>query len=200
MNCGSAAPPLPPPLPPAVAARAVSEAARAVAATWARPPDLAGFSRALSQLYSILRDLGIAARGLARFELAGYPADPAPPDFDQLIEASARQLLNTEVKLDDVVAVEGLGPVPDPREPGAVLCSAVRTTITAWRRPSGTSAERDATVEQLVATVEFLAAATMSLIDQAPRRRAIDLRAVATSLNEIAARLSKAVGPKGNAR
>ena len=79
MTSGSGAPPLPPPQPPAVAARAVSEAARAVADAWAQPMDPAEHNRAISQLYSILRDLGIATRGLARYRTTGNPAWPALP-------------------------------------------------------------------------------------------------------------------------
>jgi hypothetical protein len=183
------------PLPPVVAARAVSEAARAVADAWAPLLDLAGFSLALSQLRSILRDLGVATRGLARYQTAGNPADPAPPDFPQLLEASAQRLLDIEVSLDDVVVAEGLGPVPDPDEPGAVLCCAARSAITSWRQPTGTSIERNATVEQLIAAVEFLAAAALSLAEYAPRRRAIDLRASAASLSEVTACLSKSIPP-----
>ena len=58
MTSGSAAPPLPPPQPPAAAARAISDAARTAADAWVQPMDPAQYSRAISQLYSILRDLG----------------------------------------------------------------------------------------------------------------------------------------------
>jgi hypothetical protein len=195
MSSGPGAPPLPPPQPPAVAARAVSQAARAVAGAWAQPMDPAGLGRAVSQLFSILRDLGIATRGLARYRTAGNPADPPPPDFPQLLEASAQRLLEAGLSLDGVLAAEGLASVPDPEETGAMLRQAARNAITAWRQPAGTSAERDSTLEQLVTAVGFLAAATLSLTAYAPRRRTIDLRAVAASLAEITACLSKAIQP-----
>ena len=195
MTSGRGAPPLPPPLPPADAARAISEAAQATASAWAQPMDPAAHSRALSQLHSILRDLGVATRGLARFQTTGYPADPPPPDFPQHVAVSAEWLLEACEHLDGVLAAEGLSPVPDPDEPGAMLCRAARTAITAWRRPADTSAERDTTIEQFITAVGFLVATTMSLAGYAPRRRAIDLRAVAASLSEVTACLSKAVPP-----
>jgi hypothetical protein len=192
MTSGRGAPPLPPPLPPADAARAIRDAAAATASAWAQPVDPDGHSRALSQLHSILRDLGIATRGLARFQTTGYPADPAPPDFPQHVAVSAEWLLEACDHLDDVLAAEGLGPVPDPDEPGAMLCRAARTAITAWRQPAGTSAERHTTVEQLIIAVEFLSAALCNLTTFAPRRRTIDLNAVTADLAEVTACLAKA--------
>jgi hypothetical protein len=195
MTSGSGAPPLPPPQPPAVAARAVSDAARAAADAWAQPMDPAEYSRAVSQLYSIVRDLGFATRGLARYQTAGNPADPAPPDFARLVSASAERLLGACQSLDGVLVAEGLGPVPDPDEPGAMLCRAARNAITAWRQPAGTSAERDTTIERLIAGVGFLATATVSLTAYAPRRRIVGLHAVAAGLAEVTACLAKAIQP-----
>jgi len=195
MTSGSGAPPLPPPQPPAVAARAVSDAARAAAAAWAQPMNLAQYGRAVSQLYSVLRDLGIATRGLARFQTAGNPADPAPPDFARLVAASAERLLGAGQSLHGVLAAEGLGPVPVAEEPGAMLCRAARTAITAWRQAAGTSMERDATVERLIACTGFLATATLSLTACAPRHRTIGLHAVAASLADVTSCLSKAIQP-----
>jgi hypothetical protein len=125
MTSGSSAPPLPPPQQPALAARAVSEAAHAAADAWAQPMETAQFNRALSQLYSVLRDLGIATRGLARYQTTGYPADPAPLGFPRHVQAGAQHLLDTWQCLDGVLAANSFGPVPDPDEPGAVLCHAV---------------------------------------------------------------------------
>ena len=73
------APPLPKPQHPAVAAKALAEAAYAAARAWAQPLEPDASNRAISQLYSALRDLGIAARGLARYQTAGAAPDPAPP-------------------------------------------------------------------------------------------------------------------------
>ena len=89
MSSGSAAPPLPPPPHPAATARVLSETARAAADAWAQPMETAQFNRALSQLYSVLRDLGIATRGLARYQTTGYPADPAPLGFPRRVRAGA---------------------------------------------------------------------------------------------------------------
>ena len=195
MTSGSGAPPLPPPQPPAIAAHAVSEAARAVADAWAQSMDPAQHNRAISQLYSVLRDLGIATRGLARYQTTGNPACPASLDFRRLVAASAERLLRASESLDGVLAAEGLGAVPDPEDPGALLCRATRNAITAWRQPAGTSAERDISVEQLITAIGFLGAATRSLATQAPRRRAIELHTVAAILGEVTACLSKASQP-----
>jgi hypothetical protein len=195
MTSGSGAPPLLPPQPPAVAARANSQAARAAADAWTQPMDSAEYTRAISQLYSILRDLGIATRGLARYQTTGNPADSAPPDFARLVAASAEWLLGAGQSLDGVLAAEGLGPVPDPEEPGAMLCRAARHAITAWRQPAGTSAERDTTIQRLIAGVGFLATATRSLTTYAPRRRITGLQAVAASLAEVTACLAKTLQP-----
>ena len=62
-------PPLPQPQPPAAAAQALTDAAQAAARAWAQPLDSARHQRAVSQLYSVLRDLGIAARGLAAWQV-----------------------------------------------------------------------------------------------------------------------------------
>jgi len=195
MTSGSGAPPLPPPQPPALAARTVSEAARALAYAWAQPMDPAEHNRAISQLYSVLRDLGIATRGLARYRTSGNPARPASLDFRRLVAASAKQLLGASESLDGVLAAEGLGAVPDPEDPGTLLCRATRNAITAWRQPAGTSAERDTTVERLITAIGFLGAATRSLATHAPRRRAIEMHTVAAILGEVTACLSKASQP-----
>jgi hypothetical protein len=173
----------------------VSDAAHVAAYIWARPLDPARHGRAVSQLYSVLRDLGIAARGLSRYQVTGLPADPVSPDFPRHVDASARWLLNTCDSLDGVLAPEGLGSVPDPDEPGAVLCRAARTTILAWRQPSGTSTDLDITVRRFITATGFLSAATLSLAAYAPRRRAIDLQAVCAGLAEVTAYLTAAIQP-----
>jgi hypothetical protein len=193
MSNGSAAPPLPPPPIPAAAARAVSEAARVAADAWAQPMETAQFNRALSQLYSLLRDLGIATRGLTRYQTTGYPADPAPLGFPRHVHASAQHLLNTWQSLDGVLTAEGVGPVPDPDEPGSVLCQTARTAITAWRQPAGTSTDRDTTMERLIAALGFLATAARNLAAHASRQRTIELLAMDAGLAKAAACLRKAV-------
>ena len=201
MTSGSGAPPLPPPQPPTVAARAVSGAARAVAHAWAQSMDPAENNRAISQLYSALRDLGIATRGLARYQTTGNPARPASLNFRRLVAASAERLLEASESLSGVVAAEGLGVVPDPEESGALLCRATRNAITAWRQPAGTSTESYTTVERLITAIGFLGAATRSLATYAPRRRTIELHTVAAILGEVTACLSRTTqsskGPGG---
>ncbi len=187
------APPLPKPQHPAVAARAVTDAAHLAAYIWARPLDPARHACAISQLYSTLRDLGIATRGLARYQITDIPAGPASPDFPRHINASSRWLLNTCESLDGVLAAEGTGPLPDPDEPGAVLCQAACNAILAWRQPSGTNTDRDITIKRLITATGFLSAATLGLAAYAPRRRAIDLQAVCAGLAEVTAYLMTAI-------
>jgi hypothetical protein len=198
MSSGSAAPPLPPPPRPGVAARVLSETARAAADAWAQPMETEQFNRALSQLYSVLRDLGIATRGLARYQTTGKPADPAPLGFPRHLEAGAQWLLDTWQSLEGVLVAEGFGPVPDPDEPGASLCQAVRTAITAWRQPVGTSTERDTTMERLVAALGFLATAAKNLAAYAPRQRTIELLTVCVGLAEAAVCIRRAVQASSN--
>jgi hypothetical protein len=193
MTSRPSAPPLPKPQHPAVAARAVADAAHVAAYIWARPLDPARHGRAVSQLYSVLRDLGIATRGLARYQITDMPADPVSPDFPRHVDASARWLLNTCDSLDGVLAAEGLGPVPDPDEPGAVLCRAARSAILAWRQPLGTSVDRDITVRRFITATGFLSAAALGLAAYAPRRRAIDLQSVCAGLAEVSAYLTAAI-------
>ena len=193
MTSRPSAPPLPKPQHPAVAARAVSDAAHIAAYIWARPLDPARHGRAVSQLYSTLRDLGIATRGLARYQMTDMPADPVSPDFPQYVGTSARWLLNTCESLDGVLAAEAMGSLPDPDEPGAVLCQAARNAILAWRQPSGTSTDRDITIKRFITATGFLSAATLGLAAYAPRRRAIDLQAVCAGLAEVTAYLMTAI-------
>jgi hypothetical protein len=192
MTRGPAAP-LPPPPPPAVAARAVSDAAQVTAGAWAQPMEPAESGRAVGQLSSVLRDLGIATRGLARYQITGHPADPAPLGFSRLVASGAEHLLEAWQRLDGVVAAEGFGPVPDPGEPGAVLCGAARTAIIAWRRPAGTSADRDATVGWLITAIGYLSTATRCLITRAARQRTIELCGVDADLVQASTCLARAM-------
>ena len=193
MTARNPAPPLPHPQPPAAAGQALRDAAQAAAYAWARPTGPAGHARAVSQMYSVLRDLGIAARGLARYQTAGTPPTPASPQFASYLTASDRWLLDAWQHLDGVLAAEGLGTLPDDGEPGTVLCQAARNAILSWRQPEGTAADSDTTVEHLITAIWFLAIGALSLAAYAPRRRTIELRAVANSLAEAAACLTQAV-------
>jgi hypothetical protein len=184
----------------AAAAQTISDAARAVAAAWEQPMEPEAYSRAVSQLYSVLRDLGIAIRGLARYQIT--PAPPGPPDrgFAQHVTTSAAWLLGAWHSLDGVLAAEGLGPLPSPAGPGDALCQAARDAITAWRQPSGTAADRDATAGQLITAILFLSEATLSLAGYAPRHRTIDLYAVGAGLAEARVALASAIQiPAGQA-
>jgi hypothetical protein len=193
MTTRNPAPPLPHPQRPAAAGQALRDAAQAAAYAWARSMGPAGHARAVSQMYSVLRDLGIAVRGLARYQTAGTPPAPASPQFTPYLAASDRWLLDAWQHLDGVLAAEGLGTLPDAGEPGTVLCHAVRNAILAWRQPEGTAADRDTTVEHLITAIWFLAIGALSLAAYAPRRRTIELHAVANSLAEAAACLTQAI-------
>jgi hypothetical protein len=149
-------------------------------------------SRAISQLYSTLRDLGIATRGLARYHTS---PGPAPADFPRHLTRSARLLLDANQRLDGVLAAEGLGTLPDEAEPGTLLCRATRDAILAWRQPEGTAAERDTTVSLLITALWFLAVGALSLAVYAPRYRTFELRAAANCLAEVTACLTLAIQP-----
>ena len=187
------APPLPKPQHPALAAKALAEAAYAAAHAWAQPLEPDSHNRAISQLYSALRDLGIAARGLARYQTADESPDPAARNFSRQVTASARWLLSACESLDGVLAAEGTSWLPDPDEPGAALCQVARNAILAWRQPSGTSADRDTTVKRFITATGFLSSATLGLATYAPRRRAMDLQVVGASLAEVIAYLTAAI-------
>jgi hypothetical protein len=187
------APPLPKPQHPALAAKALAEAACAAARAWAQPLEPERSNRALSQLYSALRDLGIATRGLARYQTGGAPPGPASQDFSRHVTASARWLLSACESLDGVLAAEGTSWPADPDEPGAALCQAARNAILAWRQPSGTSADRDITVKRFITATGFLSAATLGLATYAPRRLVIDLHVAGASLTEVITYLTAAI-------
>ena len=95
----------------------LADAAHVAAYIWARPMDPARHGRAVSQLYSVLRDLGIAARGLARYQTTDITADPASPDFARHVDSERPMAAQHLHSLDGVLAAEGIGPVPDPTNP-----------------------------------------------------------------------------------
>jgi hypothetical protein len=191
-------PSLPQPQPPATAAQALADAAGAAARAWARPLHPDRHQRAVSQLYSVLRDLGIAARGLATWQVLGTPTGQAPREFARHVTAGARQFLNAWNCLEGVLAFEGLGPLPDPDEPGAALCRAARNVISAWRQPSGSSDYRDATIRAFITATGLVSASTLGLATYAPPRRAAALQAVCAYLAEVIADLAAAVQDTGN--
>jgi hypothetical protein len=185
---------------PAAAAHALRDAASAAAAAWEQPMEPDAYSRAVSQLHSVLRDLGIAIRGLARYQITPAPPGPADRGFAQHAATSAAWLLGAWHSLDGVVAAEGLGPPAGPADPGDVLCQAACDAITAWRRPSGTAADRDTTAGQLITAIVSLSEATLSLAGYAPRHRTIDLYAVGAGLAEARVALASAIQlPAGQA-
>jgi hypothetical protein len=187
-------PPMPQPQPPAAAAQAVADAAGAAARAWTRPLPPTRHQHAVSQLYSTMRDLGIAARGLAAWQVPGTPEGPEAREFTRHVNSGSRWYLGACICLDDVLAFEGLGPLPDPDEPGAALCRAARNVILAWRQPEGSSDDRDATVRAFITATGLVSAGALGLSAYAPRRTFIGLQAVIASLAEVVADLSAAAG------
>ena len=188
-----APPPLPQPPRPSAAAKAITEAAQAAASAWARTLPPAAHGRAISQLHSILRDLGIASRGLATYQASDIPSEPQHGEFSRHVDCGSRRLLSAWQCLDYFLAAEGIPPSSDPDEPGAALCHAARDAILAWRRPRGTAADRDETVRRLAAATGFISAAVLSLATYATRQTTMDLQAAAGHLAEATAALSAAI-------
>jgi hypothetical protein len=188
-------PPLPHPLQPAAAARALAQAAQAAARVWTQSLDPAAHCRAVSQLHSVVRDLGIATRGLATYQADPIAPGPADPDFRMHVGTAARLLDAAWEHLDGVLAAEGIPPSGDPDEPGAALCQAARDAILAWRQPSGQAADRDEAVRQLTTAAGTLATTTAGLAASASRQRAINLQAAAGRLDTAAACLTVAIAP-----
>jgi hypothetical protein len=189
------APPLPQPPRPAVAARSVAEAARAAADAWAPTLSPAAHSRAVSQLHSILRDLGIACQGLAAYRVSDTAPGTRSEELASQIEIGSRWLLGAWECLDGVLAAEGIPAADDPDEPGAALCRAARDAILAWRQPAGTLADRDATVRQLVAGIRVVADAISGLASYAPRQKTVDLQCAGVQLMMAISALAAAVQP-----
>jgi hypothetical protein len=195
MTSARPAPPLPSPRRPADAAREVCRAAQAAASAWAQPLEPGAHSRAVSQLYSALRDLGIATRGLAAYTADTPEPGPGAPDYERHTAAGARWLLDANERLDGVLAAEGIPPSRDPDDPGAALCPAARDAILAWRQPSGTAADRDEAVRRLIAATGFLTAAVLGLATWAPRRLAVSIQTAGASIAESTAYLTAAIRP-----
>jgi hypothetical protein len=195
--CANPAPPLPQPGQPALAAKALAEAAQAAADFWARPLDPVRHRRATSQLYSTVRDIGIAARGLAAWQPTDSPPEATPPWFTRHVISGAELLLSAWSRFTDVLAFEGAGELPDPDEPGTALHHAARDTILAWRQPSGSSHDRDATLRQLITATGILSAAMASLATCAPRHRAIGLQATVADLSGAITNLAAAIEEPG---
>ncbi len=190
------APPLPEPPTPAETARALDRAADAAASAWAQPMDAAGHHRGVCQLYSVLRDLSIATRGLARYQITGE-ARPAALGFRQQVRALSLALLEASDNLEGVLAAQGPDPLPDDRDPGAALCQATRQAIRSWRHPAGTRACREAVIEHLVAALGALIQAARSLADRAEPLRTSQLRAVCDHLGDAIFRLAGALDVRG---
>jgi hypothetical protein len=188
------APPLPQPPQPSQAAKALADAAQAAADSWTQPLDPDRHRRAVSQLYSTVRDLGIAVRGLAAWQPAGPPPGAAPAGLGRHVTSAAELLrLSAWSRFTGVLDFEGAGGLPDPDEPGTALCRAARDAILSWRRPSGSSHDRDATIRQLIAALGSLSTATASLAACAPRQRTISLQAAGADLAAAITSLTAAI-------
>jgi hypothetical protein len=197
MTCPHLAPPLPRPARPAQAAKALAEAAHAAAVSWAQPLDPDRHRRAISQLYSTARDLGIATRGLAAWQPTDSAPEATPAGFAGHLSSSAELLTSAWTRFHDVLAFEGAGGLPDPDEPGTTLCRTARVAILAWRQPSGSSHDRDVTLRQLIAAAGSLSATIASLAAYAPRHLAIGLQAAGTDLTGAITNLTAAIEETG---
>jgi hypothetical protein len=191
------APPLPRPAQPAQAAKALADAAHAAADSWAQPLDPDRYRRAISQLYSTARDLGIATRGLTAWQSTDSAPEATPAGYAGHLSSSAELLTSAWTRFHDVLAFEGAGGLPDPDEPGTTLCSMARVAILAWRQPSGSSHDRDATLRQLIAATTSLSAAIASLAAYAPRHLAIGLQGAGTDLAGAITSLTAAIDEAG---
>lgn len=194
------APPLPSPESPMEAAWTLSQAAQAAACAWMQPLDPGGRKRAIRQIRSVLRDLGIATRGLARFQVTsgGHP-DRSPGDSAfgrQLAEASS-SLLKASQRLDDFPATASTGYLPSDDEPGAALCQAARSVFPAWRQPSGTATCRNEAVRLLMTTIADLALAARAVADSAQQPIADSMHAVHSHLRDVNDCLSEALCAEG---
>jgi hypothetical protein len=144
-----------------------------------------------------VHDLGIAAQGLAQWVPADAPSETAYAKFAWHVTSGASWLLTARDSLNDVLAFEKAGQLPDPNEPGAALCRAARIAIPAWRQPSGSSLDRDTAVRQLIVAADFLSAATASLAARVPLGHATALQAAGASLAEATASLTAAIQEPG---
>ena len=187
-------PPLPQPQPPAAAAQALADAACAAARAWAQPLNPARHKRAVSQLYSALRDLGIAARGLAVWQAPGMPPGTCVPGVRAACDRRAHAgSLTRGTALTACWPSRGSGRCPTPTSL-APPCATQRAT-SSWpggspRAPAPTATPPSGS---FITATGFLSAATLGLATYAPRRRAIDLQAALASLAEATADLSAAI-------
>jgi hypothetical protein len=195
MNAARPAPQLPPPPHPVAAARAVTEAAQETAKACARMLPPAAHGRAVSQIHSALRDIGIASYGLAGYQATDNPPNTAVSEFQRHTACGSRWLFSAHECLDSVLAAEGIPPSGDPDDPGAALCQAARRVILAWRHPQGSTADRDETVRQLIIATGFLSAAITALAAYAPRQLTLDLQTAGNHLAEATSALSAAAQP-----
>jgi hypothetical protein len=190
------APPLPAPPTPIEAARVLSRAAQAAACAWMQPLDPGGRNRAIRQIRSVLRDLGIATRGLARYQVTGEGAEghlPGEPVFQRQLAAASSSLLEASQRLDDIPLAVGGRNLACDDEPGVVLCQAARRVFPAWRQPSGTAACRSEAARLLMAAVADLALALRALADSAEQPLTGQLRAARAHLRNVNDRLAEAL-------
>lgn len=111
--------------------------------------------------------------------------------------SGAELLLSAWSRFTDVLAFEGADELADPYEPGTALHHAARDTILAWRLPSGSSHDRDATLRQLITAAGILSAAMASLATCASRHHAIGLQAAVAGLSEAITNLAAAIEEPG---
>lgn len=192
MTNGHAAPPLPQPQPPDDAAHALSHAAQAAASSWSKSMAPMQHNRAVRQLCSALRSTGLATWGLACYQTTDSTGPgPAVTSFTREVLTAARSMLYACECLEDALSAERPS-LPDESEPGTILCRAAWKTIRSWRRPTGTTADRDHITGQLTTATEALAQAAHNLSFQAHQPCAERLSTAHSHLSQAACCLTKA--------
>ena len=167
MASDHAAPPLPQPRPASAAARTLNDTAQAAASAWMNALEPTAHSRAVRHLCFALRDVGLGTWGLAYYQTTdtGAPSS-VMTDFLQQVTAASESMLIAFGRLEDVLPAEPLS-LPDSSDPGTALCQAARQAIRSWRRPTGTTADREQVIRQLKAATEALAQGARGLSFQA---------------------------------
>jgi hypothetical protein len=154
----------PPAADPALAAaRALRQAAGAVAAARHSRPELAPVLQAAT------RDLYTAMRGLARYQVTGQPPGTGPGTLPGQIRDAARSAGLAWRSLAAANAGQ-IVPAEPASGPARALSEAAASAVRAWHRPAGSARDREEIVElvtaaaaAMAATVGYLATGTAGL-------------------------------------
>jgi hypothetical protein len=149
-------------------------------------------NRAVRQLCAALRSTGLATWTLASYQTTdSTEPEPAVNGFTREVLTASRSMLYACECLEDALSPERPS-LPDEGEPGTVLCRAAWQTIRSWRRPTGTTADRDHIIEHLTAATEALGQAAYNLSFQAREPCGERLSTARSHLTEATSYLTKA--------